>query len=350
MALTPKLLDEAITEYVASRETRGLAHNTVRLDKSVLKQLLAFTGNIQVRSLEDRHIDGFFATKQNLANSSKNLQLQKLRSFFAWAIRRGYIKDDPTQGWRGAKTDQRLRLFVPTERFEELLDATDNPRDRVVVALGLYLFLRGSEISDLKVGDIDLDAGEIDVRIPKTRDRDTMPICEELDAELRRWLRFYAENLDEPLAGDMLLCPAKFDFRNLPSAEGRFTAGGKNRLRFKPRSKLQRPERVAQRALENMGLPSHREGIHTLRRSGARALFNEMREDQGTDGSLHRVKVMLHHKNVSMTEHYLGIEPEREARNSQLKGRRMFRPKRATADNVVEIRRGAVGDTTDDRV
>ena len=47
---------------------------------------------------------------------------------------------------------------------------------------------------------------------------------------------------------------------------------------------------------------------------------------------------MLHHKNVSMTEHYLGIQPERAQRDARLKGKRMFaRPQ--PAGNVVPMRR-----------
>jgi integrase len=337
-------LDDAIEEYLMSRRSRGLAEGTLKGDRLVLRQLLTATGNILLRSVEPRHIDLFFDGKV-LQDSGHNLYLTRLRGFFKWARARNYIRQDPTYDRSHVKVgEEDTRLFVPGDRFEELLDAAEHPRDRIMVALGLYLFLRVSEAVTLTVGDVDLDNSEIAVRVHKTKGYDLMPICEELEGELRRWLTWYAEHLDVPLAPDMLLVPSKKDWRSLPGPDGKFVRSDQTRVQLQPYRPVVRGEQITKRALERLGYPTFREGGHTLRRSGARALFDTLRAEEGKDGALQQVKVMLHHKHVSMTEHYIGIKPERDLRDQRLKGRRMFALQTLSADNVIELTRGvAVG-------
>jgi integrase len=331
-------LDDAITEYLSSRAAGGLAKNTLKGDRSSLMQLLKVTGNINTKSLEPRHIDRLFAEHQHNKPSARNMMLTRLRQFFRWCQARSYVSTDPTREMRNMRTQADGRLFVPVDRFDELLGAAAHPRDRIVVALGLYLFLRVSEIESLKLSDVDLDAGEMKVTVHKTGDYDVMPICQELDQELRSWLSWYAGTLSEPLDGEMFLVPSKQDFRATPGPErGRFVVGTEVVTLLKPYSPISRPWKVVQRALSALDYPTKREGGHTLRRSGARALFDSIRGTEGVDGALQQVKVMLHHKNVAMTEHYLGITPERVQRDARLKGKPMFR-KSVVAD-VIELRR-----------
>ena len=338
----PIKLSDAIDEFLASRKSKGLADNTIRGDRASLHFLLKTVGNIQLRTLEPRHIDMVFAAQDKNLASSRNMMLTRLRVFFQWARGRGYMRGDPTMEMRRQKESRDNRLFVPVEDFPRLLDAAEHPRDRIVVALGMYLFLRVSEIESLRVGDVDLDAGEVRVKVHKTKDSDTMPICAELDEELRTWLAWYAANIGRPLEDDMYLVPAKRDYRAVPGPGGKFLPVSDEtptRVKINPYTHISRPYKVVQRALAALGYPTRREGGHTLRRSGARALFDTIRGTEGTDGALQQVKVMLHHKNVSMTEHYLGIQPERAQRDARLKGKFMFSRPRKVLENVVEMRR-----------
>lgn len=341
-------LNDAIDEYLTSRRSRGLAENTLKGDRVVLMRLLAGAGNIYAKSLEPRHIDAFFAASADLKDSSRNMMLTRIRGFVRWCKARNYMKNDPTLDRARVREAAPDYLFVPVEQFDDLLDAATHPRDRIVVALGMYLFLRNSEIRTLRVGDVDLDNSEVHVTIHKTKDRDVMPISTELDNELRRWLQWYAENLDVPLSGDMYLVPTKHDYRSLPGPNGKFEPSDTTRVKVKPYKSVARPYVIVQRALQGVGYPTKGEGGHTLRRSGARALFDVLRSEEGIDGALQAVKVMLHHKNVSMTEHYLGIAPERAQRDARLKGKTMF--VRPEADNVVQLWRVDSGDKAGSRV
>ena len=85
-------------------------------------------------------------------------------------------------------------MRIPVERFPDLLDAAGSARDRMVVAIGLYTFMRGSEIQLLRVNSVDFRDGVIHMRRQKTNEDDSMPICLELREELVRWLAFYRQN------------------------------------------------------------------------------------------------------------------------------------------------------------
>ena len=104
-------------------------------------------------------------------------------------------------------------------------------------------------------------------------------------------------------------------------------AGQRGEPELRPYKILDKPERCVSRALKTLGYTKEddepRMGVHTLRRSGARALFDVLR-NQGYDGALKRVSAMLHHKNTAMTEHYLGLDIERTQRNDMLRGEIMF--------------------------
>ena len=88
--------------------------------------------------------------------------------------------------------------------------------------------------------------------------------------------------------------------------------------------------------LDRAGYPIAKEGGHTLRRSGARAYYDELCED-GYDGALRRVQSMLDHSTTIVTEGYLGLGLDKEARNKALKGQPMFRRHAAAAAAVTSL-------------
>jgi integrase len=93
--------------------------------------------------------------------------------------------------------------------------------------------------------------------------------------------------------------------------------------------------RIAQSALFQVGLPTRHEGIHTIRRAVARHYYDSLAADpkRGHDGAIRVVMTLLHHTNVSTTEHYLGVTSERKARDESLRGR-SFLPRPTKADVI----------------
>lgn len=349
----PVLLSDAIEEFMAYRKSAGYKANTLLVNRRALSKLLALLGNVQVRHLEARHGEQFQAYLGGLGYkpNSINAYLASVSIFIKWCRSRRYLGpgSDPFSNVRYARSMVEPRQRLTKEQFSEVLDCCVTPHDRIVCALGLYLFLRAGEVAALKVGDLDLDRGEILVHVEKSNMIDYMPICEELDAELRRWLTWYSADIEAPLKDEMYLIPRRR--RPAMANDGSGPGGGfpvyREHHNCQPTLKSGRLHRNAQRALRAYGWElrdpdgrSKMEGVHTLRRSGARALFDELVERGNYDGVLRHVAAMLHHKSTVTTERYLGLDVDVKKRNDLLRGRRMFHTQEdavAESDNVYRI-------------
>src|SRR5665647_2091508 len=150
LPLAKILLSDLIDEFDRSMRSNSYSKNTVRNHVSVARQFLGLVGNIQVQNVSQRHIDTYFASRQacNFAAGTLNTNLSALRALFKHAIHRRYLAagDDPTAHRRPYRVIRRDRLRIPSSDFPGLLAGCEHPQDRIVVALGLYLFLRRSEI------------------------------------------------------------------------------------------------------------------------------------------------------------------------------------------------------------
>lgn len=317
-------LTEAADLYERHLRARGLAPNTVKGNTQTVNRAVAVWGNILVSSVTPAHIDRMFE-HYGWAPSTRNLYLSQLRRFFQWCRRHKYMpKDaDPTDGWDAIRVPKVPRTRIPLEEFGELLDASPHPRDRAVCAIGLYAFLRGSEIQTLTIGDVNLDDNELTVFRHKTKDADVLPISLELAEEMVRWLNWYRADQGR-LQSNWYLLPAKVANRTGYDPETRRIYVDLSRpAPLKPTVMQGHPYRPAQRALAAMGYETHREGEHTLRRSGARALADSLR-DRGHDAALMRVASMLGHSDVRVTQMYIGWQMEREQRNADIAGKPLF--------------------------
>jgi len=320
------LLSDAIGEYQLHMEARGLEPRTIKNNLQPVRRGLTEWGNIQCGSITGQHIDRLFR-KAQWGASTRNLYLGSLRGFFTWCRREGHIaKDfDPTSGWSAMRTPRRDRMRLDVGEFPGLLDACRHPRDRFVCALGLYTFLRGGEIASLRVADLDLSRFELTIWRHKTKEADILPVCQELAEEAERWLAWYRLDTNRiPLDPNWFLVPAKRPNRTRQNPlTHRIEVVPDELAPLRPERQMCHPYRAVQRALAILGYETAGEGEHTLRRSGARALFDTLRE-QGYDGALMRVSSFLGHKDTRITERYIGLSLERTKRNEQFGGKPMF--------------------------
>ena len=337
MAVLPVTLSDAIEEFLAYRKTAGFRPNTILINARSLSIFLREVGNIQIRHLDARHGEVYqaYLMGKGYKPNTVNSHLTTLSAFTKWLRSRHYLAggSDPTANTRAIKVMTEPRTRVDPKDFGAFLDICSTPHERIVVALGLYLFVRASEITAIRVKDVDLDAKEILIRVMKSQLVDPMPICQELDGELRRWLTWYGTDIRSPLEGEYFLVPQR---RRRPLGnDGSGPGGGFLTVRAHnncvPDHQLQRAHRYVQKPLRAFGVDlrgedgkSTMEGVHTLRRSGARALFDGMVDDGSYDGVLRYVSAMLHHKSTVMTERYLGLNVDVKKRNDLLKGKRMF--------------------------
>jgi len=322
-------LSIAIDAYLAYRRN-GWSESTVKNDTKVLKKLIAHLGDINIKTITPEVMDEFLRSKPMNPNSpgTYNLYFSALRNFFKWARQRKHvpIDFDPLVGQRVKPKPETPKLRIPLEQFPALLNAATNSRDRMAVAIGIYLMTRESEARSIRLGDINLNEGWIGVHVHKSGKYDQMPISPELDAELRRYLIAYAQQHGE-LQDDWYLLPKMKLTNRWQEYEMCPTRGlGPGGL-----------SRPIQRILGKMGYPTTKAGMHTLRRSAAAAVFMEKKR-LGYDGALRQVASWLHHKSQYQSEVYIGIDVDRSERDKQARSGPLYPS--LQADNVTYLGEG----------
>ena len=321
MAVSRRLGD-VVDEYLDLRERHKKA-TTHRGDKGYLLRMLAHIGNIQMRHLESRHIQAFMAepTPRGIAGLSPdtyNQALCRIRSFDRYCRELGYVQRALVPGTVTSMT-------VPVKRRErytaaqllDIIDAADHPRDRFFLALLCNTALRGGEALALRWGDVHEDEQVINVTVFKSSRIDRRPITEDLAGELRRWRAYVTAEHGFPQPDWYLACK-KHSFRFTADDHG-VLKYDPARARIVPTQRMQNPQRIVQRSLSKLGYPVLQEGGHTIRRSVALMYFEQLVE-QGFDDALLTVSALLNHKDVNVTQRYLGLDRHVEKRDVSLKG------------------------------
>lgn len=320
-------------EAFIEQRAASKANATLRNYATTLNRLEFIVGDIDITELDVHHVDRLIAQmrSQGLGAGTINNAVGHMSAFCKWARARGHMShsQDPIADREPIREQAKALEWIPMSQFPHLLDSAADPLDRMVIAMGLYTMCRQSEIVDVQLKDINLESGYIDVTIFKSKDTDRIPISRELDRELRRYLRWYGKELGRPLEPDFyLVCGKK------PVAF--------QTLGLDPYTWLKKPELVVRRTLQRAGMHvPERVGVHFLRRSAARAAFDELVKG-GYDGALRQVQTWLHHKQSTQTEHYLGLTLDRDARDKQVRGQALF-PSLETA-NVVPLREVSDGE------
>lgn len=330
--MTKKItLSDARDLYIQQRRAKRKALATVRNNDYVLRRFLTVTGNLYVHNIREHHIDEHFVeASKTRGDESLGVDHSTLNGFFKWAVRNGYMvrSQNPMEEREAPRFTPRPWRGVHLSKFPALLDAAQYPRDRMLIALGLYGLGRATELTAIRIRNVDLDAARIAVIRSKVHDSDRIPISSELDEELRLWLKLYTEEVGV-LRPDYFLLPTKTRPR-LVTQPGGLGIADRSTVRLVPERKIHEPHNVVKAALEAIGFPTRdefgnslNEGMHTLRRSGARALYDTYVE-LGYPDALRRVQVILGHKSVTQTEHYIGIYPDRVVRDETIAGKVMF--------------------------
>ncbi len=322
-------ISESASAYYAYKAAT-CAPGTVNNCQQALSSLVAVVGDMQCESLEPEHFDKWWMKRlSQVAPATSNRDLSSVRVWVTWAQRYGHLRSGVAYlaGVRRVTQMPKDRLRVPVEKFPALLDAALDPVARMVIALGLYVFPRQSEIKTIRHGDVDLARGSIHVRVWKTRKINDAPICSELDAELRRYLSWRAAQA--PIHPSPPLIPAR--------GGGQWVAGRDRRspIVLQVDKPMGKPYESVQWALGGIGCAHLKgEGCHTLRRSGARALYDSLC-DRGHDRAIRVVQCMLNHSSIAMTEHYIGISADEVTTARLLRGKPMFG---LEADNVIRFK------------
>lgn len=340
-------LSEAIDKYKRFRVSASKSQSAITNEQSSLRRLLEIVGgNMYCHKITDTHIDDFFIEigQTNSARSQCNHHYI-LVTFFRFLRKRGFVPVDLMEDREPPAFTVEEKRRLPVEMFPVVLDKANCPRDRALFAAGIYLLSRSVELvgnaerDGIRIGDVNLNQGRIRVHVAKVRGRranviDLMPITSEFDEELRRYLLWYQDQCGY-LDPSWNLFPRMGRAKAVKGREGFLPGSGQ----LIPHLKMQKPYHNINPVLDEIGFTvagDKGEGMHTLRRGGARARFDVL-VDLGYDGALRQVQSLLHHANAGMTEDYIGINLDKFKRDRDLIGQQMY-PQLKNVVNLAEHR------------
>jgi integrase/recombinase XerD len=176
---------------------RGLAPNTVIAYRSDLEKFARFcvTRKLPLARLGREQVVDFLGRlyRQGLDSRSVARQLATLRSFFRFLLQEEILRRDPTEHIESPRVWKRLPKFLSLEEVERLLAQPDAAtllglRDKAMLELLYATGLRVSELVNLKVGDVQLEAGYLRCLGKGSKER-VVPLGRKAIAAVEAYLR-----------------------------------------------------------------------------------------------------------------------------------------------------------------
>ena len=171
----PTPFQDAIERFLRVQEGRNRSPQTLRAYRSDLTQLSTwlFEDNPYLTDPVDVTADDlneFLAAlaHRGLSGVSRARKLAAIREFYRWMTNSGIIDHSPVDAVDTPRRERKTRTYLTPEEYNRLLAAAGaNPRDFCILTLFIQTGIRISELCDLRLDDIDLDAGSLTVRVGK---------------------------------------------------------------------------------------------------------------------------------------------------------------------------------------
>lgn len=278
------LFDEALHQFLRQRsiEKQSSAHTVAayRRDLEKLQAYLKTEGVAQLHAVDNVHLRQCLSQLHRKGLSPRSLQrwLSACRSFFRFAMDRGWINQDPSAGLQAPKGKRALPKTLDVDQVSQLLELEGDSflvkRDRAMLELTYSCGLRLSELIGLNMDSIDMAGAELRV-LGKGNKLRQLPIGRYALAALKDWLSERRNRVADDEAALFI------------SSRGR---------RLGARAVQKRFAQIAQR--QSLDTPLH---PHMLRHSFASHLLE-------SSGDLRAVQELLGHANLSTTQIYTHLD------------------------------------------
>lgn len=107
-----------------------------------------------------------YLDKEKKSKSSISRELSALRNFYTFLLHNNIVDNNPFKNIKNPKKDKKLPNFLQTDELQNIFDSIDmsNPlgiRNRLIIELLYATGIRVSELTSLKLNDIDIHNKEI---------------------------------------------------------------------------------------------------------------------------------------------------------------------------------------------
>ncbi len=158
-------MDTLIEEFLNFLKfERGYSENTISAYKRDLLHFHDHLKKMRISSIETvtRTIVSSFVTSlvaMGLEASSVERHVAAVKSFFAYLIREGKIKANPTSDIRLPKKSKKLPKALSMNEAKILVETPKSSRDKAIMELLYATGLRASELIALSLNDVNMDVG-----------------------------------------------------------------------------------------------------------------------------------------------------------------------------------------------
>ena len=267
---------------------KGLSKNTVSSYMSDLLQLSKWLKkqNKDLNNCTESDLNSFLASKIDQGNSttSVNRALSSIKGFYNWLVYNNYLSVNPSELLESPKIGRKLPVHISEEDVEKILNApklsiNKGVRDKTILELLYATGLRISELTNLKLNQIDLTRGIVRVMGKGNKER-IIPIGETALTWLNNFINNYRQDFILNKNNNYIFLNRKGDQLSRKFCWSLITSYSKKVL------------------------PSKKISPHSLRHAFATHLLNN-----GAD--LRSVQMLLGHSNLSTTQIYTHVAKER---------------------------------------
>jgi site-specific recombinase XerD len=118
-----------------------------------IKEYIRFSKKAGIKN-KQKAIEDFLLDKHNRKQSPQTINLALGAVKFLYAE----VLNDPQKiDLKFAKRSKKLPIVLSHSEIEKIIEATDNPKYRLMISLGYACGLRVSEVINLKIADLDID-------------------------------------------------------------------------------------------------------------------------------------------------------------------------------------------------
>ena len=216
-------MEEWVDAFLLQLQNKNFSALTVKSYRADLEEFLAFC---RTRHLDDvqqftsANLRAFLAALQTQHNPARNTMLRKiasLRSFAAYLLEQGELLRNPFKLLPAPKRQKLLPKFLTVAETKQLLETAAHtnmsPRDRALFELMYSSGLRRSEVTGLKIQDVDFFNGIVKVFGKGAKER-LVPVTDAALAALKDYLAcrknpqpqeaLFLNKNGQPLTGDGL--------------------------------------------------------------------------------------------------------------------------------------------------
>lgn len=198
---------QAIELFVAALRKEGRSENTVKNYVSDINSFVKYLGGTRGAALAaagQKEITQFThqIEKSGLAKSTVNRKIQSLRTLYAILREQGVIESNPTEKVKSKKVaKQNETKWLDREQVRSIFKAIDNAKQgesktaqqRAIISILVNCGLRVQELCDIKMNDIDWEAGLLSVNGKGGKFR-RVPFNSGTKRNIMKWLQY--RNID----------------------------------------------------------------------------------------------------------------------------------------------------------